>query len=182
MRVSLFLFYSAPVGRGTRTASACSFYPGGSSFLHRLRGGTSCVSNTPLMGGRFSLNLSGGGGRCRAPRRGASGSTPAVSTHVCPCGAGQFGSLRKRKIPRVFSRKVPFLIFAKCVHGHIRTIKSGKNFHRFYDVFRHEIDIQQGAQTSVLLCVQSVQGWNEKSNFCIEQSYTVHCDIIYSRL
>ena len=176
MRVSLFLFYSAPVGRGTRTASACSFYPGGSSFLHRLRGGTSCVSNTPLMGGRFSLNLSGGL-QCNQDR------LQGLRLRLrCPCWAGKFGSLRKRKIPRVFSRKVPFLIFAKCVHGHIRTIKSGKNFHRFYDVFRHEIDIQQGAQTSVLLCVQSVQGWNEKSNFCIEQSYTVHCDIIYSRL
>lgn len=68
--MSLFLFYSAPVGRGTRTASACSFYPGGSSFLHRLRGGTSCVSNTPLMGGRFSLNLSGGG---ELPRPAAGG-------------------------------------------------------------------------------------------------------------
>ena len=81
-----------------------------------------------------------------------------------------------------FSRKVPFLIFAKYVHGHIRTIKAGKNFHRFYDTFRHEIDIQQGAQTSVLLCVQSIQYQNEKSNFCIEQSYTVHCDITLSWL
>ena len=69
--MSLFLFYSAPVDRGTRTASACSFYPDGSSFLHRLCGGTSCVSNTPLTGGRFSLNLSGG--IRRAPRRGQKG-------------------------------------------------------------------------------------------------------------
>ena len=46
MRVSLFLFYSAPVGRGTRTASACSFYPGGSSFLHNFAGGDGIVQNT----------------------------------------------------------------------------------------------------------------------------------------
>ena len=51
--MSLFLFYSAPVDRGTRTASACLFYLGGSSFLRRLCGGTSCVSNTPLTGGVF---------------------------------------------------------------------------------------------------------------------------------
>ena len=63
--------FNEPDDWGTRTGSACSIYAGGSSFLHRLCGGTSCVSNTPLTGGRFLLNLSGGS--CRAPRRGARG-------------------------------------------------------------------------------------------------------------
>ena len=58
MRVSLFLFYSAPVGRGTRTALACSFYPGGSSFLHRLCGGTRRAGGSPERMGRFSLRFS----------------------------------------------------------------------------------------------------------------------------
>ena len=170
--MSLFLFYSASVGRGTRTASACSFYPGGSSFLHRLRGVHELRQQYAPNGRAFFTE----------PQRGELPRPAAGGKRVDTCGFYPLVPLLGRQIPRVFSRKVPFLIFAKCVHGHIRTIKSGKNFHRFYDVFRHEIDIQQGAQTSVLLCVQSVQGWNEKSNFCIEQSYTVHCDIIYSRL
>ena len=98
--------------------------------------------------------------------------------------AGQASSVRfaSGKSHEFSHEKSPFLFSQKCVHGHIRTIKSGKNFRRFYDAFRNEIDIQQGAQTSVLLCVQSVQGWNKKSNFCIEQSYTVHCDTTYSWL
>ena len=70
--MSLFLFYSAPVDRGTRTASACSFYPGDSLFLHRLCGGTSCVSNTPLTGGAFFAEPQRVGS-CRAPRRGQKG-------------------------------------------------------------------------------------------------------------
>ena len=108
-----------------------------------------------------------------------------MSTLLCARRAGEIRPPRRRK-PREISRAIltenHFLIFAKCVHGHIRTIKSGKNFRRFYDAFRHEIDIQQGAQTSVLLCVQPIQWQNEKSNFCIEQSYTVHCDITHSWL
>ena len=60
MRVSLFLFYSAPVGRGTRTASACSFYPGGSSFLHRLRGVHEARRRFALTGGSFFLHRKAG--------------------------------------------------------------------------------------------------------------------------
>ena len=66
--MSLFLFYSAPVDWGTRTASACSFYPGGSFFLHRLCGGTRRAGGSPERAGRFSLNLSGWG--VAAPRGG----------------------------------------------------------------------------------------------------------------
>ena len=76
-----------------------------------------------------------------------------MSTLLCARRAGEIRPPRRRK-PREISRAIltenHFLIFAKCVHGHIRTIKSGKNFRRFYDAFRHEIDIQQGAQTSGL--------------------------------
>ena len=108
-----------------------------------------------------------------------------LSTLLCARRAGETRPPRRRKLRKIshaILTENPFRICAKCVHGHIRTIKSGKNFRWFYDTFLHEIDIQQGAQTSVLLCVQPLQWQNEKSNFCIEQSYTVHCDITHSWL
>ena len=179
--MSLFLCYSAPVDRGTRTASACSFYPGGSSFLHRLCGGTRRAGGSPERAGCFSLNLSGWG--VAAPRGGGQEGRHLRFLPSCaPAGQASSVHFASGKSREFSHEKSPFLFSQKCVHGHIRTIKSGKNFRWFYDAFRHEIDIQQGAQTSVLLCVQSVQGWDEKSNFCIEQSYTVHCDTTYSWL
>ena len=129
MRVSLFLFYSAPVGRGTRTASACSFYPGGSSFLHRLRGGTSCVSNTPLMGGRFSLNLSGGGG-VAAPRGGGQegrhlrflpSCAPAGQASSVHFASGKSREFSREKSPFLFSQNVCTGIFARLNRVRIST-------------------------------------------------------------
>ena len=76
--MSLFLCYSAPVDRGTRTASACSFYPGGSLFLHRLCGVHEARRRFARTGGRFSLNLSEG----ELPRPAAGGKR--VDTKVCP--------------------------------------------------------------------------------------------------
>ena len=131
MRVSLFLFYSAPVGRGTRTASACSFYPGGSSFLHRLRGGTSCVSNTPLMGGRFSLNLSGGGGGgVAAPRDGGQegrhlrflpSCAPAGQASSVHFASGKSREFSREKSPFLFSQNVCTGIFARLNRVRIST-------------------------------------------------------------
>ena len=178
--MSLFLFCSAPAIWGTRTASACSPYPGGSSFLHRLCGGTRRAGGSPERAGRFSLNLSVGS--CRARGGGQEGRHLRFLPSCAPAGQASLVRFASGKSCEFSHEKSPFLFSQKCVHGHIRTIKSGKNFRRFYDAFRNEIDIQQGAQTSVLLCVQSVQGWNKKSNFCIEQSYTVHCDTTYSWL
>jgi len=128
--VSLFLFYSAPVGRGTRTASACSFYPGGSSFLHRLRGGTSCVSNTPLMGGRFSLNLSGGGGGVAAPRGGGQegrhlrflpSCAPAGQASSVHFASGKSREFSREKSPFLFSQNVCTGIFARLNRVRIST-------------------------------------------------------------
>ena len=124
--MSLFLFYSAPVGRGTRTASACSFYPGGSSFLHRLRGGTSCVSNTPLMGGRFSLNLSGGGALPRPAQEGRHlrflpSCAPAGQASSVHFASGKSREFSREKSPFLFSQNVCTGIFARLNRVRIST-------------------------------------------------------------
>ena len=117
--MSLFLFYSAPVDRGTRTASACSFYPGGSLFLHRLCGGTSCVSNTPLTGGRFSLNLSGGQeGRHLRFLPSCAPAGQASSVHFA---SGKSREFSREKSPFLFSQNVCTGIFARLNRVRIST-------------------------------------------------------------
>ena len=118
--MSLFFCYSAPVDRGTRTASACSFYPGGSLFLHRLCGGTSCVSNTPLTGGRFSLNLSGGrvaalrgGGQEGRHLRFLPSCAPAGQASSVRFACGKSCGFSHEKFPFLFSQNVCTGIFAR---------------------------------------------------------------------
>ena len=54
---------------------------------------------------------------------------------LVPLPGRQVRFASQAKISHAILAKKTFLIFAKCVHGHIRTIKSGKNFRRFYDAF-----------------------------------------------
>ena len=117
--MSLFLFCSAPAIWGTRTASACSPYPGGSSFLHRLCGGTRRAGGSPERAGRFSLNLSVGS--CRARGGGQEGRHLRFLPSCAP--AGQASSVRfacgkscgfsHEKFPFLFSQNVCTVIFAR---------------------------------------------------------------------
>ena len=129
MRVSLFLFYSAPVGRGARTASACSFYPGGSSFLHRLcGGGTRRAGGSPERAGRFSLNLSEG----ELPRPAAGGQegrhlrflpscAPAGQASSVHFASGKSREFSREKSPFLFSQNVCTGIFARLNRVRIST-------------------------------------------------------------
>ena len=78
-------FFSALAERGTRTALACSPYPGGSLFQHRLSGGHELPQAcSPLMGGELFAE----------PQRGDSPSADGGSVAAPAAGAKRKDNLR----------------------------------------------------------------------------------------
>ena len=126
--MSLFLFYSASVDRGTRTASACSFYPGGSLFLHRLCGGTRRAGGSPERAGVFFAEPQRVGS-CRAPRRGQEGRHLRFLPSCAPAGqassvhfaSGKSREFSREKSPFLFSQNVCTGIFARLNRVRIST-------------------------------------------------------------
>ena len=118
--MSLFLFYSAPVDQGTRTASACSFYPGGSLFLHQLCGVYELRQQyAPNGRGCFSLNLSGWQeGRHLRFLPSCAPAGQASSVHFA---SGKSREFSREKSPFLFSQNVCTGIFARLNRVRIST-------------------------------------------------------------
>ena len=160
--MSLFLFYSAPVDGVRELRQRVRFIRAAVLFCTDCAGGTSCVSNTPLTGGAFFAEPQRVGS-CRAPRG---------DKRVDTCGFYPLVPLPGRQVrfashaenPAGFLMKSSLLIFAKCVHGHIRTIKSGKNFRRFLMLFGMKL-IFSKVLKRLCFYVQSIQCQNEKEYF-----------------
>ena len=126
--MSLFLFYAAPVDRGTRTASACSFYSDGSSFLHRLCGGHEARRRFARTGGAFFAEPQRGG--VAAPRGGGQegrhlrflpSCAPAGQASSVHFASGKSREFSREKSPFLFSQNVCTGIFARLNRVRIST-------------------------------------------------------------